>query len=182
MKGLKKCPMVWLPGSDALPTGAVKDLVLAAEENGGWLELDNPAIFDGMKYKLSDLATALIILSDPRHPQNNWSCLAEKVYMVDRLYLHLVNCIPEWVKSSWETSGPPPFGAAWMTPSLVESLFPEASKPVAPKLPTKKAKPVREKTPAKKLEPAIKLTPKQKEQALAEKIALEYVNSIFSEE
>lgn len=146
MKGLKKCPMVWLPGSDALPPGAVKDIVMAAEENGGWLDLDSPAIFDGMKYKLSDLATALMILSDPQHPQNNWSCLVEKVYIGDRLYLHLVNCIPELAKISWETNGPPPFGSAWLTPSFVESLFLKASKPATKKPPAKKAK----KPPAKK--------------------------------
>ena len=145
MKGLEKCPMVWLPGSDALPPGAVKDIVLAAEENGGWLELDSPVIFDGMKYKLSDLATALMILADPRHPKNNWSCLAEKIYIGDHLYLHLVNCIPEREKSSWVTNGPPPHGAAWISPSFVESLFPKVSIP-APKPPAKKAK----KAPAKK--------------------------------
>lgn len=145
MTGLKKCPMVWLPGSEALPPGAVKDIVLAAEENGGWLDLDSPAVFDGMKYKLADLATAFMILSDPRHPQNNWSCLAEKVHMGDRHYLRLVNCIPEPVKSSWETSGPPSHGATWMSPSFVESLF-LISTPVAKKPLAKKAK----KSPAAK--------------------------------
>ena len=139
IKGLKKCPMVWLPGSDALPPGAVKDIVLAAEENGGWLDLDSPAIFDGMKYKLSDLATAFMILSDPKHPKNNWACLVEKVYMGDRHYLRLVNCIPEPVKSSWETSGPPSHAASWMSPSFVESLF-SISKPSAKKPPAKKTK------------------------------------------
>lgn len=180
MKGLKKCPMVWLPGSETLPPGPAKDLVLAAEENGGWLELDSPAIFDGMKISLADLVSAFMVLADPRHPQNNWSCLAEKVYMGDRLYLHLVNCIPELAKKSWETNGPPPFGSAWLSPSFVESLFSQVSQNPAKTPPAKKAKKAPKKAPAKKPEPVVEETPEQKKKADVRKtlaIAMEMFNA-----
>ena len=125
-KGKSQSPFHWLRGTGSLRPGAARTIAEAAEANGGWLDLDDPAVFTRTKVILSDLKLAMMILSNPKHPENGWACLAIQVSLGGRNYLYLLPCIPEWIKTAWETDGePPPLGASWLGESVIEDGPPQ---------------------------------------------------------
>ena len=129
-KSRVESPFDWLRGTAKLKPGPARDVAEVADANGGWLDLDDPAIFTGTKIILSDLKLALMVLSNPKHPDNRWSCLAVQVYLGGRHYLHLLPCIPEWGKTAWETDGEPPsLGASWLSQSIIDDALPQSLEP-----------------------------------------------------
>ena len=66
---------------------------------------------------------SLVILKDPLHEQNNWSCLVEEITIDGKPYLRLVPSIPMSVKEEWIRTGRPPRISVDWTPPISVNNF-----------------------------------------------------------